>query len=167
MQLGQIILGKMTDHKVSDFVTKKCYHALTLMSKYLVKATSDTVSVGQLLLLQQLITVGCRCAWIWAMCLFSCTIWGTMLQSIKQMPYRDEYNLQVLKSHRMSVTSMIEVVWSTKCHGKLGWLMSHCVENIYWVFKNEIWPTKVMFDGHPGGSSTKKFSSEIEEIIWQ
>ena len=52
----------MTDHKVSDFVTKKSFHAVTLVSKYLVKATSDTVSVGQLLLFQQFITVGCICA---------------------------------------------------------------------------------------------------------
>ena len=36
----------MTDHKVSDFVTKKSYHAVTLVSKYLVKATSDTVWVN-------------------------------------------------------------------------------------------------------------------------
>ena len=48
----------MTDHKVSDFVTKKSYHAVTLVSNYPVKATSDTVSVDPLLLIQQLITVG-------------------------------------------------------------------------------------------------------------
>ena len=31
-QLGQKILGKMTDHKVSDFVTKESYHAVPLLS---------------------------------------------------------------------------------------------------------------------------------------
>ena len=49
-QLGQKILGKMTDHKVSDFVAKKSYHAVTLVPKYPIKATSGTVSVDPLLL---------------------------------------------------------------------------------------------------------------------
>ena len=61
-QLGQKILGKVADHKVSDLVTKKSYHAVTLVSKYLIKATSDTVSVDPLLLFQKLITVGYRSA---------------------------------------------------------------------------------------------------------
>ena len=55
---------------------------------------------------------------------------GTMLQSDNQMPYRDEYHLQVLKSPRMSVTSMMEMLWSTKFHEKLSRLMSHFVESI-------------------------------------
>ena len=38
---------------------------------------------------------------------------------LKQMPYRDEYTLQVFKSPSMSVTSMLEVLWSQiKIHGK-------------------------------------------------
>ena len=61
-QLGQKILVKMTDHKVSDFVTKKSHHTVTLVSKYLIKATSDTMSVDPLLLFQQLITAEYRCA---------------------------------------------------------------------------------------------------------
>ena len=40
----------MTDHKVSDFVAKKSYHAVTLVREYPIKATSDTVSVDSLLL---------------------------------------------------------------------------------------------------------------------
>ena len=48
----------MTDHKVSDFVTEKSYHAVTLVSNYPVKATLYTVSVDPILLFQQLITVG-------------------------------------------------------------------------------------------------------------
>ena len=52
----------MTDHKVSDFVTKKSYHAVTLVSKYSVKATSYKVSVDPLKLFQQLITDWYRCA---------------------------------------------------------------------------------------------------------
>ena len=35
----------MTDHKVSDFVTKKIYHAVTLVSNYPAEAKSDTVIV--------------------------------------------------------------------------------------------------------------------------
>ena len=42
---GNVDMQLITDHKVSDFVTKKSYHALTLVSKYTVKATSDTMSV--------------------------------------------------------------------------------------------------------------------------
>ena len=37
----------MTDHKVSDFVTKKSYHAVTLVSNYPVKAISDTIYISQ------------------------------------------------------------------------------------------------------------------------
>ena len=51
-QLEQKILDKMTDHKVSDFVFKKSNHVVTPASTYPVKATSDTVSVNTLLLLQ-------------------------------------------------------------------------------------------------------------------
>ena len=42
----------MTDHRVTDFVFKKSNHVVAPASKYLVKATSDT------LLLQQFIIVG-------------------------------------------------------------------------------------------------------------
>ena len=51
-QLGQKIHDKMTDHKVSNFVTKESYHAVALVSKYPVKVTSDTESVEPLLLFQ-------------------------------------------------------------------------------------------------------------------
>ena len=52
----------LADHKVSDFVTRKIYHVVTLVSKYPIKATSDKVSVDRLLLFQKPITVGYRCA---------------------------------------------------------------------------------------------------------
>ena len=52
----------MTDHKVSDFVIMKSYHTVTLVSNYPVKATSTAVSVDPHMLLQQIITVGYRCA---------------------------------------------------------------------------------------------------------
>ena len=45
---GNVDIKLMTDHKVSDFVTKKCYHAVTLVSQYTAKVTSDTVSVDPL-----------------------------------------------------------------------------------------------------------------------
>ena len=48
----------MTDHKISDFVFKKSNHVVTPASTYPIKATSDTVSVNPLLLLQQYIFVG-------------------------------------------------------------------------------------------------------------
>ena len=74
---------------------------------------------------------------------------------LKQMPYSDEYNLQVLKSPRISVTSMMEVLRSTKFHGNLAhiWVT---VWKVYWVCQEkEIWPTKVLYDGYPGGPSTE------------
>ena len=40
----------MTDHKVSDFVTKKSYHTVTLVAKYPIKTTSDKESVDLFLL---------------------------------------------------------------------------------------------------------------------
>ena len=48
----------MTDHRVSDFVFKKGNHVVAPASMYPVKATSDTVSVNPLLLLQQYIFIG-------------------------------------------------------------------------------------------------------------
>ena len=56
---------------------------------------------------------------------------------LTQKPYMDEYNLQVLKSPRISVTSMMEVIRYTKVHGKLGRLMSHCVESILSMSKKK------------------------------
>ena len=54
---------------------------------------------------------------------------------LKQMPYSDEYNLQVLKSPRISVTSMMDMLRSTKFHGKLGRLI---VESILSMSKKEV-----------------------------
>ena len=48
----------MTDYRVSDFVFKKSNHVVAPAPKYSVKATSDTVSVNPLLLLQQCIIGG-------------------------------------------------------------------------------------------------------------
>ena len=56
---------------------------------------------------------------------------------LKQMPYRDEYNFQVVKSPRMSVTSMMRVLWFNKFHGKLGRRMSHCVQSILSMSKKK------------------------------
>ena len=75
---------------------------------------------------------------------------------LKQMPYRDEYTLQALNSPRMSVTSMMEVVWSTKFHGKLGRLMSHFVEGILSIQRRNMTNQSFfLFDGYLGGPSTK------------
>ena len=57
-QLEQKILDKMTDHRVSDYEFKKSNHVVAPAFKYLVKATSDTVSVNPRLLLQQCPIVG-------------------------------------------------------------------------------------------------------------
>ena len=85
----------MTDHKVSDFVTKKSYHTVTLVSKYLIKSTSDTVwihffcSSNSLLLSTDVLKYE-PC--VYPPALFENT--GTMLQSENQIPYRDEYTFK-------------------------------------------------------------------------
>ena len=82
-QLEQRIRDKMTDHKVSDFVTKKSYQAVTLVSKYPVKVTLDAARVDPLLLFQQLITVG-RDVLKYELCVYPPALFeatGTMLQS--------------------------------------------------------------------------------------
>ena len=81
----------MTDHRVSDLVYKKSNHAVAPASKYLVKATSDTVSVNPPLLLQQFIIVGYDSRELvdvlkYELCVYPTTPFeatGTMLQSRK------------------------------------------------------------------------------------
>ena len=81
----------MTDHRVSDFVFKKSNHFVAPASAYSVKATSDTVSVYPLLLLQQYIFVGYDGREMvdvlkYELCVYPITLFeatGTMLQSGK------------------------------------------------------------------------------------
>ena len=85
-RLGQNILEKMTDQKVSDFVNKKSNHAVTLVSNYPGKATSDTVSVDPLLLFQQLSKLLGRDVLKYGLCVYPPALveaTGTMLQSDK------------------------------------------------------------------------------------
>ena len=82
-QVEQRIRDKMTDHKVSDFVTKRSYQAVTFVSKYPVKVTLDTARVDPLLLFQQRITVG-RDVLKFKLCVYPPALFeatGTMLQS--------------------------------------------------------------------------------------
>ena len=80
----------MTDHRVSDFVFKKS-NVVAPASLYPVKATSDTVSVDLLLLLQQCIFVGYDSRELvdvlkYELCVYYTTLFettGTMLQSGK------------------------------------------------------------------------------------
>ena len=91
VQLEQKVLDKMTDHRVSGFVFKKSNHVVAPASKYPVKASSDTVSVNQLLLLQQCITVGYGSRELvdvlkYELCVYPTTVFeatGIMLQSSK------------------------------------------------------------------------------------
>ena len=81
----------MTDHRVSDFMFMKSNYNVAHASKYPVKATSDTVSVNPLPLLQQYICVGYDSRelvdvlkyelFVYPTTLFGAT--GTMLQSGK------------------------------------------------------------------------------------
>ena len=84
----------------------------------------------------------------------------------KQMPYRDEYNLQVLKALRISVTSMMEVLRSTKFHGKLGRLMSHCVESILSMTKKKYDQPKFGLMATQAVFYRRQSPSEMEEIIF-
>ena len=89
-QLEQKLLDKMTDHRVSDFVFKKS-NVVAPASTYPAKATSDTVSVDLLLLLQQYIFVGYNSRELvdvlkYEPCVYPTTLFettGTMLQSGK------------------------------------------------------------------------------------
>ena len=80
----------MTDHRVSDFVLKKS-NVVASASAYPIKATSDTVSVDLLLLLQQYIFVEYNSRELvdvlkYELCVYLTTLFettGTMLQSGK------------------------------------------------------------------------------------
>ena len=62
---------------------------------------------------------------------------------LKQMPYRDEYHFQVLKSPRMSVTSMMEMLWSNE---KLGRLRSHYNQPTFCLMATQVFlPQKDYF----------------------
>ena len=63
---------------------------------------------------------------------------------LKQMPYRDEYTLQVLKSPRMTVTSTMEMLWSKKYPWKTGQTNESLCGKYTEHLKKEIWPTKVL-----------------------
>ena len=85
------------------------------------------------------------------MCLSSSTIWGYWHHAAIRYIISSKCHtgmstpFQVLKSPGMSVTSTMEVLWSPKnIHGKLGRLISHCVESILSISRKEIWPTKVL-----------------------
>ena len=80
---------------------------------------------------------------------------------LKQMPYRDVYNLQVLKPPKISVTSMREVLWSIKFHENHELTAESLFGKYTEYVKKEIWSTKVLFGGYPGGSSTKKNNSHL------
>ena len=82
---GYADMQLMTDHKVSDFVTNKSYHAVTLVSKYTVKATWDTMSVDPFCCSSNSLVSGTdvlRCELcVYPPALFEAT--GTMLQPNK------------------------------------------------------------------------------------
>ena len=63
---------------------------------------------------------------------------------LKQMPYRDEYTLQVLKSPRVTVTSTMEMLWSKKYPWKTGQTNESLCGKYTEHLKKEIWPTKVL-----------------------
>ena len=158
----------MTDHKVSDFVTKKSYHAVTLVPKYLVKATSDTVSVGQLLLFQQLITVGADVL-KYELCVYSPVLF--------EAPCCNPSS----KCHiGMSTTFRYSNPAGCQLHLWLRWSdpqnsMENCAD--LWVTVWKIYTEYVKKRNMTNQSSIwwpprwflykKQFSSEIEEIIWQ
>ena len=81
----------MTDHRISDFMFKKNNHVVAPASTYPVKATSDTMSINPLPLLQQYILVGHGSRELvdvlkYELCVYPTTLFeanGTMLQSGK------------------------------------------------------------------------------------
>ena len=121
---------------------------MTLVSKYPIKATSDTMSVDPLLLFQQLITVRYRCVLVWTMYLSSSTIWcywhrvairhtiSSKCHTGMSTPFK--YS----NPPRMTVTSTMEMFWSKKYPWRTGQTNESLCGKYTEHFKKEIWPTK-------------------------
>ena len=140
---------------------------MTLVSKYLFKATSDTVSVDPLLLFQQLIAVEYRCAKVWAMCLSSSAIWGYWHHAAIRQPnaiqgWVPPSSTQIPQdvSYIYDGDSLIHKIprktWQT--------YESLCVKYTEYV-KKEIWPTNVVLWLPRWSFHKRQFSSEMKEII--
>ena len=125
---GNVDMQLMTDHKVSDFVTKKSYHAVTVVSNYPVKATSDTVSVDPFCcssnsLLLDTDVLRCELCVIPQHYLRLLAPCCNPTKHFKHIPYRDEYKLQELKPPGCQ----LHLRW--RCSDTHDF-MSHCVESI-------------------------------------
>ena len=150
----------MTDYKISDLVTKKSFHAVTLVSKYPIKATSVTVNVDPLLLCQKLIIVGYRSAWGWAMCLSSSTIWGYWHHAAIRPTISSKCHAGMSTTFSYSNPPGYQLHLWWRCSGPQNSMETRqtyeslCGKYTEYV-KKGIWPNKVMFDGCPGGPSTE------------
>ena len=144
----QKIIDKMTDHKVSDFMFKKSNHVVAPASKYPGKATSDTMSVNPLPLLQQYICVGYDSRELvdmlkYELCVYPTTQFeavGTMLQSgkpawanpLNSMESRTDTFVIMWKLCKYVKTRMVKTncVWLWSFYQR--WLSSE-MEGILWV----------------------------------
>ena len=145
----------MADHKISDFVTKKSCHAVTLVSKYTVKATSDTLSVDPLVLFEQLITVVYKCVTVWAMCSSPNTIWGYWHHVTTQQSISSKCHTGMSTTFKYSKPSRCQLPLKWRCsdpQNSANTGPSLCGKYTEYV-KKEIWPKNVLFDGYPDGSS--------------
>ena len=152
---GNVDMQLMTDHKVSDFVTKKSYHAVTVVSNYPVKATSDTVSVDPFccssnsLLLD---TDVLRCE--------LCVIPQHYLRLLA--PCCNPKNISSIYHTGMSTnfkySNPLDASYILDDGALIHTISWVIVWKVYRVFKKETWPNNVLFDGYPGGLSTKNNS---------
>ena len=120
---------------------------MTLVSKYPIKATSDTVSVDPLLLFQQLITVRYRCAKVWAMCLSSSTIWGYWQHAAIWQTISSKYHTGMSTPFTYSIPPGCQLhIWWRCCdtqNSMENWTYeSLCGRYIEYV--KQIWLTKVL-----------------------
>ena len=162
-QLGQRFL---TEHKVLDFVTKKS----TLVSKYPVMATSDAVSVDPLLLFQQLITVGYRCAEIWAMCLSSSNIWDYWHHAAIQQSISSKCHTGMSTTFKNSNHPGCQLHLRRRCSDPQNSIenLLATVWKVCWVSPQRIMTRQRLVWWLPRWSSHKiKLPSAMEEIIWQ
>ena len=150
----------MADHKVSGFLSKKSYHALTLVSKYTVKVHCQShvrcSECGSILLFQQRITVGYRCAKVWAMCLSPSTIWGYWHHAVTQQNISTKYHTGMSTNFKYS--NPVDVSYILDGGALIHKISRVILWKVYWVFKKETWPNNVFFDGYQGGFSTKNNS---------
>ena len=156
-------------------MTKKNYHVVTFVSKYPIKATSDTVSVDPRLLFQQLLLLGTDVL-KYELCVYPPALFeaaGTMmLQSDK--PSQANAIQEWIHPSSIQIPQYVSYIYvgGALINKKIPWKTGQTCESLclkYTEYVKKIGPTKLLFVWWLLRWSfyKKQFSSEMEEIIWQ